>query len=153
MFRNNVVEEITKFKEHFWFAKGIFNYIGFNTYYMEYEVKDRLYGKSKYSISKLIKCGVNGIYDFTDIMVKIIKSIGIIIFTISIVYLLVCIGKNIFGNLPIDRINIIIFVLLFIGGLQIVLLSIIANYIYNTYIESKQRPAYIVKQRLYAKDK
>lgn len=141
MFRKNVVNEIVKFKEHFWFAKGIFNYVGYKTYYMEYEVKDRNNGKSKYSIWKLIKCGIHGIEDFSDIIIKIIRTIGVIILLSSIVYII--------SNL--NNVNIIIFLILFIGGLQIVLLSIVANYIYKTYIESKQRPSYIVKEEIKAK--
>lgn len=135
MFRNNVKEAILSFKEKNRFTKGIFNYIGFNIYYMKYDIDKRYSGKTKFNIRRSFKYAINGIINYSSKPLRVSYFIGLLLVIIGIICLILNIEMN-------SNIFIIIYGLLFI------VLNIIGLYIYNIFIEVKNRPMYIIESML-----
>ena len=141
MFRENVKDAIISLNEVNRFSKGIFSFVGFNVKYLTYEVEKRNSGKSSFGFINSVKYALSGIIDFSTKPLKLSLLFGIIAITISLVYLLLNIT-----NLEIE--NMIIVLLLLFSGLQFIFISIIGAYISNIQSEVKNRPTYIIKEKI-----
>ena len=135
-------------KEYYRFSKGIFSYVGFNTYYMPYEVNERLYGTSSWSLFGLFKYAFNGIVGFSVAPLKLSTILGLIIMLFSFIYLIIVIIKKIAVGIAISGYPTIICLILIFGGLQMFLLGIIGEYLGRVYVELKKRPIYIIKDEV-----
>lgn len=140
MFRRNVMEAILSMKEHNRFSKGIFSYIGFNIYYMPYEVEKRKEGKTSWNFFSLFSYALLGFKNFTNIFLSIIKLITSLLFLISIIFL---VTKLIIG---IDKLDIIIFLILSMTSINIFVLSLVMSYIKLIDSDTKNRPQYIIRR-------
>ena len=140
-FRNNVKDAILSMSEHNRFSKGIFAWIGFNTYYIPYVPKERIHGKSSFNIKSLFKYAFSGILSFSKRPFKFIFNLGFLMVIISFIWLIV---------LLILRCEVIlqyIFILfIFMFGLNFIILSYISSFINRCYIETLNRPIYISKE-------
>ncbi len=145
LFNRKVLNSILDMKEYYRFSKGLFSYIGYNTYYMPYEVNERMYGKSSWSLFGLFKYALNGIIGFSVAPLKLATILGLITMILSLIYLIVIIIKKIFIGIAISGYPTIICLILIFGGLQMFLLGVIGEYLGRTYIETKKRPVYIIK--------
>ena len=143
--RKKVVKDVISLKEYYRFSKGIFSWIGYNTYYMPYEVKERASGKTKWSIKSLFKYAFDGIISFTTAPLRFATYIGLLTSFASVVYLIVVVVQKIFFGIDIPGYATIITLILLLGGLQLFSLGIIGEYIGRSYIEVKKRPIYIAK--------
>ena len=140
MFRRTVMEAILSMKEHNRFSKGIFSYIGFNIYYMPYEVEKRKEGKTSWNFFSLFSYALLGFKNFTNIFLSIIKLITSLLFLISIIFL---VTKLIIG---IDKLDIIIFLILSMTSINIFVLSLVMSYIKLIDSDTKNRPQYIIRR-------
>lgn len=146
--RKNVVSAILEMKEYYRFSKGIFSWVGFNTYYMPYDADQRTAGSSTWSVGKLIKYACEGFVSFTTFPLKIATFIGSLLSVCSLIYMItVIIQKLCFGN-DVPGYPTIVVLILLIGGIQLITLGIIGEYIAHIYIEGKRRPIYITKEYL-----
>lgn len=145
LFNRKVLNSILDMKEYYRFSKGLFSYIGYNTYYMPYEVNERMYGKSSWSLFGLFKYALNGIIGFSVAPLKLATILGLITMILSLIYLIVIIIKKIFIGIAVSGYPTIICLILIFGGLQMFLLGVIGEYLGRTYIETKKRPVYIIK--------
>ncbi len=153
-FRKYVVDSIVELKEYYRFSKGIFSWVGYETYYMPYDVKDRNAGTSSWNFKKLLLYAIDGFVSFTTAPLRVATYIGMIAALISIVYMIIVIVQKLVVGISISGYATIVCLILFIGGIQMILLGIIGEYLARTYIETKQRPIYIVKDVIeYEKDK
>ncbi len=150
-FRKRVAEAILSLPEYYRFSKGIFSWIGFNTYYMPYTAEDRLSGESKWSFFKFFKYAIDGIIAFTTLPLKIATVSGFAIFVASILYMAFVILKRLILGVDVPGYATIVVLILFLGGLQLLLLGVVGEYIARTYIQGKNRPVYIEKEVLKAK--
>lgn len=148
LFRKNVVDAILEMSEYYRFSKGIFSWVGFNTYYMPYKVEERANGISKWSFKSLFKYAIDGIVSFTTKPLKISTFIGMIFSTLSLIYLIVVVIQKIFFDVSFAGYTTIVALILLIGGIQLLCLGIIGEYIARTYVETKKRPIYIAKEVL-----
>lgn len=148
LFNRKVLDAILDMEEYYRFSKGIFSYVGFNTYYMPYEVNERKYGKSSWSLFGLFKYAFSGIVGFSVAPLKLATILGITIMILSIIYLVVIIIKKIVVGIAISGYPTIICLILIFGGLQMFLLGIIGEYLGRTYVELKKRPIYIIKEEI-----
>lgn len=144
--KRNMVDAILSVKEYYRFSKGIFSWVGFNTYYMPYQVLDRANGTTKWSFKKLFKYALDGIISFTTAPLKMATYVGLFSSFCSIVYLIVVIVQKLCFGIDIPGYATIITLILFLGGLQLFSLGIIGEYIARTYIEVKERPIYIARE-------
>lgn len=145
-FKRQVAEAILELPEYYRFSKGIFSFVGFNTYYMPYEVEKRHKGKSSWSTTGLIKYALDGIIGFSVSPLKIATFIGVITFIISVIYMITVIIQKLTVGIEISGYATIVCLMLFFGGLQMIFIGIIGEYLGRTYIECKKRPIYIIKE-------
>ena len=148
MFRKNVKDAILNLQERYRFSKGIFSWIGFETAYIPYEVQERHSGNSKWSFRKLIKYGMGGIVSFTTTPLKIAMHMGGIISGASFSYLVIVIAQKLINDIKVPGYPTLVSLILLLGGVQLIMLGIIGEYLGRTYIEGKNRPIYIAKKIL-----
>ncbi len=148
LIKSNVVNAILAMSEYHRFSKGIFSWIGFNTVYVPYKAEERLIGKSKWSLKKLIKYAVEGIFSFSSFPLKLSTITGIFSSIASLLYLIVVIIQKCAFGIDVPGYATIVVLLLFLGGMQLFCLGIIGEYISKIFIQSKNRPIYILKEHL-----
>ena len=143
-FRRNVAEAVMDLSEYRRFSKGLFSWVGFNTYYMPYTVEERLSGSSKWNVLKLFKYAFDGIIAFTTKPLKLATFAGLGTFTGAGVYaLLKAVLKK--GLEPYEK---LIAVILAVSGMQLTATGIASEYLARTYDQVKGRPVYIAKSVL-----
>lgn len=150
-FRKRVADAILSLPEYYRFSKGIFSWIGFNTHYMPYTAEERHSGESKWSFFKFFKYALDGIIAFTTLPLKVATVSGFVIFLASILYMIFVILKRLILGVDVPGYATIVVLILFLGGLQLLLLGVVGEYIARTYIQGKNRPVYIEKEVLKAK--
>ena len=144
-----VVDVINSLPEHNKFLRGLFSCVGFEQCAFEYERKERFAGKTKYPLKKMLKLASDGIISFSTKPLKIVGGLGILSVIISIIILLYSILSFIFkwNNLTAGWTSLMC-TLTFIGGIILISLWMIGEYIARIYDETKQRPQYIVKRTM-----
>ncbi len=141
----DALEALKKLKERRRFMKGLFAWIGFKSTYITYNHEPRFKGKSHWNFMKLVNLALEGITSFSIKPLKIATYMGLLISSLSFIYVLYIIIKTlIYGN-PVKGYPSLIVVILFLGGVQLISLGILGEYIGRIYEEVKQRPLYIVK--------
>lgn len=146
LLRKKVVDSILEVKEYFRFSKGIFSWVGFNTYYIEYEPLERINGTTKWSLKELFKYAFDGILSYTTFPIRIATIIGSILSVFSFIYLIITIIQKLAFGINVPGYASLLGISLLLGGIQLLFLGIIGEYIARIYIETKERPIYIAKQ-------
>ena len=113
---------------------------------MEYEPAPRANGTTKWSLKKLFKYAFNGILSYTTFPIKIATVVGGVLSFLSFVYLLITIIQKLFFGIAVEGYASLLGVSLLLGGIQLLFLGIIGEYIARIYIETKERPIYIAKR-------
>ena len=140
------VDAVLSLQEYNRFSKGIFSWIGFDEAVVEYKNQARAAGKTKWTFGKLIQYGLDGILSFNNKPLRICLLLGIATFAVSMLYL-VYLFVNILINGQVDvpgYFTTIVMVSLF-GGIQLISIGIIGEYIGRIYYEVKKRPHYLIK--------
>lgn len=150
-FRKNVVDSILELKEYYRFSKGIFSWVGFQVYYMPYTVKERTHGKTSWSMKKLTRYAIDGFVGFSTAPLKLATWIGILSSALSILYFIYVLVEKLVKGIDISGYATIVSLILLIGGVQMILLGIIGEYLARTYIEVKDRPIYLLKEIVQSK--
>ena len=141
-----MVDAVLSMTEYNRFSKGIFSWVGFNTYWIEYENFNRIAGTTSWSFWGLVKYAINGIVSFSNAPLDIATWLGLFFSFIAFIYLIFIIIKfAIFGD-PVQGWAITICVILIIGGIQLFTIGIMGQYIGKTYMEVKDRPHYIISK-------
>lgn len=143
--RRSVVDAIISLPERCRFSKGIFAWVGFNTYYIPYEVKKRIYGKSKWSFWKLFFYALDGIVAFSTKPLIISAVIGLIFCLFSAMGIVATVIKTLFFGEPVAGYPTLAIIILFALGIQLFFLGVLGQYIAKAYTENKRRPLYIIK--------
>lgn len=153
LMRRQMVEEVVKMTEYFRFSKGLFSFVGFNTKFIPYEVQERAAGNSKWSIIKLFRYAIEGIVGYTTTPLRIASFAGFGCIAVALIYLIIAlIVGAVTANIT-SAIAIITLILL-MGGIQLITIGIIGEYLARTYMQGKKRPIYIAKEILtYEEDK
>ncbi|MET1116848.1 MAG: glycosyltransferase family 2 protein [Comamonas sp.] len=139
-----VVDEIIKLEETQLFMKGILSWVGFKTVIVEYVREKRVIGDTKFNAWKLWNLAVEGITSFSTVPLKIWTYMGLLISLLSFSYAInIIIDKLLFGN-TVSGYSSIMVSLLFLGGVQLIGIGVLGEYVGRIYMESKRRPRYIV---------
>lgn len=141
-----MVDAIIKMSEVNRFSKGIFGWIGFNTKWIAYENVERVAGETKWSFWKLFKYSISGIVDFSTAPLQISSFFGIIMCLISLIAIIFLIVRKIMFGDPVQGWASLMCIIVFIGGIQLFCIGIMGQYLAKTYLETKKRPVYIVKE-------
>ncbi len=144
-----VVDVINSLPEHNKFLRGLFSWVGFKQYAYEYERKERFAGKTKYPLKKMLKLAQDGILSFSTKPLKIVGGFGILSVIISIAILIYSILSFAFkwNNLTQGWTSLMC-TMTFLGGVILISLWMIGEYIARIYDETKQRPQYIVDKTI-----
>lgn len=137
------VNELLKFKERNLFLRGLVPLVGFSTDKVFYSRKKRIAGNSKYTLGKMLKLAWNGITSFSIAPIKLILFLGIFIVLFSIIMILYTLIQHLRGHIVAGWSSIIISIWL-IGGIQLICISIIGEYIGKIFNEVKERPRFII---------
>ena len=138
-----VLDSLKDYREVNLFLRGIFPLIGFKSDIVYYERKERFAGKSKYPLKKMLNFAWDGITSFSVKPIRLILNVGIVILVLSILMILYSIIQKVLGN-TVDGWTFIVCSLWLLGGIQMLSLGVIGEYIGKIYSEVKARPRYII---------
>ena len=127
------------------FSKGIFGWVGFRTKWLPYENVERVAGETKWSFRKLMRYGIGGVLSFTTFPLKIAAVAGLVATLVGLVLLVEVVVEQFINPAMPSGYPTLLCVLLLMGGLILVTLGVIGEYVARIYIETKRRPAYIAK--------
>ena len=148
MISRRVVNILNSLPEESRYIRGLRTWIGFKQIGIEYERAGRELGVTKYSWTKLIKLAFNGIFNFSELPIKFITTLGILTTLSSTLYLLtVLLKKYIYNIVPIGFTSTIAAIILF-GGIQLFCFGILGEYIVRIFFQVKNRPNYIIKEMI-----
>ena len=141
------LNELANYKEVNLFLRGIVPMIGFKTDVVTYERHERLAGESKYPLKKMLALAVDGITSLSIKPIRFIVFLGFMIFMCSILMLIYSLVQHFLGNTSIGWTSLIVSIWA-IGGLQLLAIGVIGEYIGKIYLETKERPRYIIEKVL-----
>ncbi len=141
-----MVNSILELKEYNRFSKGIFGWVGYNTKWIAYENVERVAGETKWSFWGLFFYSIEGIIAFSTRPLAIASIVGIVLFLIAICWTFYIIAKTLLWGEPVAGYPSLICGIFFIGGIQLLCLGILGQYLSKTYLETKKRPIYIAKE-------
>lgn len=141
------IEAVLALKEANRFSKGIFSWVGFNQTYIEYENRQRAADVSHWSFRKLLRYGIDGVVSFNVQPLRVCVYMGVSLLALSMLYLLYLLVQIILHGVDVPGYFTTIAMISVIGGVQLVSLGVIGEYVGRIYAEVKKRPAYIVAER------
>ncbi|MBR4671896.1 MAG: glycosyltransferase family 2 protein [Bacilli bacterium] len=142
-----VLNNFADYKEVNLFLRGIFPLIGYKSDVVYYERSERFAGESKYPLKKMLNFAWDGITSFSVKPIRLLLTFGIIIFIVSMLVTLYCIIAKLTGN-TIAGWTFLACSIWIMGGIQMISLGIIGEYIGKTYSETKRRPRYVISRNL-----
>ncbi|MCL1951267.1 MAG: glycosyltransferase family 2 protein [Oscillospiraceae bacterium] len=149
--RRPMVEAILSLGEHNRFSKGIFSWVGFRTHYIPYKAAQRHTGTTKFGTRKLFRLAFDGIVSFTTMPLRLAAFAGVFSALAALVYMLVVIVQKLAFGIDVPGYATLVVLILFLGGLQLLGLGVLGEYLAKTYVESKRRPIYLAREVLTAK--
>lgn len=147
-----MVDAVLELGECSRFSKGIFEWVGFETIWLEYENVERAAGETKWSFWKLFKYAIDGIVAFSTTPLRLASLIGSVVSCFALIYLLFLFFRTVFTGSDVPGYPSIMVTLLLIGGLILLALGILGEYIARTYIQVKRRPLYISRENTKTKN-
>ena len=146
LMKRTMVDAILKMKEYNRFSKGIFGWVGFDTKWLAYKNVERIAGETKWSFWKLFKYSIEGIVAFSTMPLLISSFIGFMFFIISFIMICFIIVRTIISGDPVAGWPSMVCSIFFVGGIQLFCTGILGQYLAKAYIETKNRPIYIIKE-------
>lgn len=146
--RRSVVESILALKETHRFSKGIFAWVGFDTCFIPYKACKRNAGKSKWGLRRLFNYAIDGMIGYTTKPLKMATFLGIMTAFAAMLYLIVVVLQKLIAGIAIPGYATIIVLILFLGGMQLLCIGVIGEYVGRTFEQSKERPIYVAKEIL-----
>lgn len=146
LMRRCVVDAVISMQEYNRYSKGLFSFVGFQTKWIEFENQERVAGTTKWNFWKLFAYAVEGIVAFSTAPLIFAALLGVILcFASLIMIVFIVIRTLIFGD-PVSGWPSLVCIIFFLSGIQLFATGIIGEYLAKTYLETKKRPIYIVKE-------
>ena len=130
------------------FVRGMFSWIGFKQVGVPYDRDERYAGKTKYPLRKMLQFAVDGIVSFSNAPLRLALTLGFLVSLISFIYGFVAISLRLAGAFTVPGWTSVIIVTSFLGGVQLMVLGVIGEYVGKAYKEAKRRPLYVVSSSL-----
>ncbi|MGH8800367.1 MAG: glycosyltransferase family 2 protein [Casimicrobiaceae bacterium] len=143
-----VVDALRKLPERTRFMKGLYAWVGFRQSTVAYDIEPRLEGRSKWSVWRLWRLALDGITSFSSLPLKVWSVVGLAFALAALAYGVYLIGRTIARGVDVPGYASLMVMILFLGGLQLLSLGIIGEYLGRVYDEVKARPLYVVRQRI-----
>ena len=139
-------DAILEMGEYNRFSKGIFGWVGFKTKWLEYENVERVAGETKWSFWKLFRYSVEGIVGFSTVPLTLSSVFGVLSCIFAFLFMLFIIVRRLCFGDPVAGWASTATIILFLGGVQLLSIGILGQYLAKTYLEVKRRPIFIVKE-------
>lgn len=146
LMRRSVVNAILSLGEYNRFSKGIFGWVGFKTKWVPYENVERVAGETKWSFWKLFRYSLEGIVGFSTVPLGMASVLGVVLCLAAAVAILVIVVKTLLFGDPVGGWPSMMCAILFLGGVQLLSIGILGQYLAKTYLETKKRPVYLVRE-------
>ena len=143
-----VVDAILSVKEYNRFSKGIFEWVGFKTRWIEFENVERKYGETKWSFWKLFVYAMDGIVAYSTVPLAAAAFVGVLFCIIAFLMIVFVIIRKLAMGDPTSGWPSLVCIILMVSGIQLLCLGVIGQYLSKTYLEVKNRPIYITKEEL-----
>ena len=141
-----MVDAVLEMSEYNRFSKGIFGWVGFHTEWREFEHEDRCAGTSKWPLRKLLAYSVDGITGFSVAPLSLASVMGVLFFLISMILIVFIIGRTLLFGDPVAGWPSMACILFLVSGVQLFCTGIVGIYLSKTYLETKHRPIYLLKE-------
>lgn len=141
-----MLDSVLELNEYHRFTKGIFEWVGYDTKWIDYESEARVAGETKWSFWGLFKYAIEGIVAFSTAPLRVSSVIGSITSIISFIYFIIEFIKTLVMGVDMPGYASTICMITFLGGIQLIFLGIIGEYLARTYTEIKKRPQYFIKE-------
>ena len=145
VFTRKMANAMISLPEYFRFSKGLFSYVGFETYYYPYQAQPRANGESKWSFRKLFQYAIEGIVSFSTAPLRFATILGLLFSAASFIYLIAVIIEKLTFGVDVAGYPTIVVLILLVGGIQLFALGIIGEYLGRNYMESKKRPVFFIR--------
>lgn len=142
-----VVNALNQFPERTRFMKGLYAWVGFKKIGIPFIVQDRIAGKSRFGFAKLTELAVTGITSFSTIPLRIWGVIGLIISVIALIYAIYIVTVTLLFGADLPGFPTLIVAIMFLGGVQLLSIGILGEYMARIFIEVKQRPLYLLQKK------
>ena len=143
-----VVDVLSGFSESNLFMRGLIPYVGFKIAYIDFVAADRFSGTSKYTVKKMFHFAVDGLMGFSIKPLRMATHLGIFMSAFSMVYIVyVLISKYMLQN-TVQGWSSVVCIVSLLGGIQLICLGIIGEYVGRAFMELKQRPQYIIAEKI-----
>ena len=148
LMKRQVVDAIISLKEYNRYSKGLFSFVGFDTKWIEYENIERVAGETKWSFWKLFKYALEGITAFSTTPLILSSILGLIFCIIAFLAIIFIIAKTLIYGDPTSGWPSLACIIVFVSGIQLFSIGVIGQYLSKTYLEVKNRPIYIIKEKV-----
>jgi glycosyltransferase involved in cell wall biosynthesis len=142
-----IITALNSFKERTRFMKGLYAWVGFKKTAVPYEVQDRAAGKSSWRFARLVELAITGITSFSNVPLRVWGFIGFIISLVSLVYAIYIVTVTLIYGADLPGFPTLAVALMFFGGIQLLSIGILGEYIARIFTEVKQRPVYLVEEK------
>lgn len=144
-----IVDVLNKMPEESRYVRGMRAWVGFKQIGLEYEREERFAGTSKYSLKMLFKLAYNGIFNFSEFPIKFITNLGLISIVVSLIYFIQTVYKKFIAQdyVP-EGFTALLFAIILFGGVQLVSLGIIGEYVLRIFFQVKGRPLFVMKKKI-----
>ena len=145
LMRRNMVDAVLKMSEYNRFSKGIFEWVGFRTKWLEFRNVGRCAGETKWSVGKLFSYSIEGITGFSVAPLSLASVIGVMFCLFSFVMIFVIILRTLVWGDPVSGWPSLVCIIFMVSGIQLFCTGIVGEYLSKTYLETKRRPFFILK--------
>ena len=146
LMKRPMVDAILSMREYNRFSKGIFGWVGFKTKWLPYVNVERVAGETKWSFFSLLLYSIDGIVAFSTVPLSIASVMGILLCFAALIGVIFIVIKTIAFGDPVGGWPSLACLITLLGGIQLLCLGIIGQYLAKTYLETKHRPLYIVRE-------
>jgi dolichol-phosphate mannosyltransferase len=143
-----VINEIKNINENQLFLRGIVSWLGFKSISLPYIANERHSGRTKYSVRKMLRLAIDGIMSFSIRPLRIATVLGVLISSVSFLYIFYALYQRIILNLALPGWTSILISVLFLGGAQLLSIGLLGEYIGKLFMESKKRRSYVIDKLL-----
>lgn len=146
LMRRTVVNAVLSMREYNRFSKGIFGWVGFKTKWIPFTNVERVAGETKWSFWKLFRYSLEGIMAFSTVPLAVASMLGFILCVTAFMFICIIMVKTLVFGDPVGGWPSMMCAILFLSGIQLFCIGILGHYLSKTYMETKHRPAYLVRE-------
>lgn len=146
LMKRNMVDAVLNMSEYNRFSKGIFEWVGFRTKWLEFENVERSAGATKWSLKKLFFYSMEGITGFSVEPLSLASIMGVVFCLLSFIIIGFIVLRTLIWGDPVSGWPSLVCIVFFVGGIQLLCTGIVGQYLSKTYLETKHRPIYILKE-------